>query len=166
MHFRWRSVVGLILQMCILAVLFAAFFLRAPQVSGPSMEPKIESGEVVLIDTLAYRFGRPKRGEIVAFRHGDPSELLIKRVIGLPGDRIRIERGVVYVNGSRLIEPYVHAPDRHSFPPVTVPRNELYVLGDNRPQSEDSRSFGPVPESSLAGEGLAAIWPPARAGAL
>ena len=164
---RWRTVVGLTLQLVILAVLLGAFFLRTPQVSGPSMEPKIESGEYVLIDTLAYRFGTPKRGDILAFRHdGDPTELLIKRVIGLPGDRIRIERGNVYVNGVHLNEPYVHFPDTRTFSEITVPARSVYVLGDNRAQSEDSRFFGPVSDTMLIGEALAGIWPLARTGAL
>lgn len=167
MHFRWRTVVGLVLQALILAVLLGAFFLRAPQVSGPSMEPRIQSGEFVLIDTLAYHFSTPKRGEIVAFaRGGDPPELLIKRVIGLPGNRVRIERGDVYINGIRLNEPYVRARDTRTFVSTTVPPNDVYVLGDNRTQSEDSRTFGPVPERNLMGEALAGIWPLSRTGVL
>ena len=156
----WRKIVGLSWQLALLLLLVAAFFLRAPQVSGNSMEPTIASGEYVLIDTLSYRFGPPARNDIVAFRHdGDARAIFIKRAIALPGDRIRIDRGVVYVNGARLREPYVEDPDARSVPELTVPPKSVYVLGDNRKQSEDSRSFGPVPDSLLIGKALAGVWP-------
>jgi signal peptidase I len=162
-----RSVAGLALQLAVLVFLIAAFFVRMPQVSGLSMAPHIGSGEYVLINTIAYDFGPPKRGDIVAFRHdGVTPEIYIKRVIGLPGDRVRIDRGTVYVNGVRLNESYVRYPDTRSFPEIAVPPGCIYVLGDNRANSEDSRFFGPVPESQIIGKALAGIWPPGYAGAL
>jgi len=128
------------------------------------MEPHIESGEYVLINTLAYHFGEPARGDIVAFRHGDdPPTVFIKRVIGLPGDRVKIQHGTVYVNGARLAEPYVRFHDTNSFAQTVVPAKSLYVLGDNRANSEDSRVFGSVPEQSLIGKAVAGIWPSAGA---
>ncbi len=155
------------MQVAILAALLAAFFVRFPQVSGRSMAPQIDSGERVVIDTLAYRFGAPQRGDIIAFRHdGNPPEIFIKRVIGLPGDRIRIRQGIVYVNGQRLFEPYVRYRDDRSLPSITVPPGMLYVLGDNRVVSEDSRMFGPVPERDVIGKAVAALWPADRLGAL
>jgi len=148
-------------------MLIAAFFMRMPQVSGLSMSPHISSGEYVLINTIAYRLSSPKRGDIVAFRHdGDTPETYIKRVIGIPGDRVRIDRGTVYVNGNALNEPYVRFRDDRSFSEVTVPAEGVYVLGDNRANSEDSRFFGPVPENDLMGQALAGIWPIASIGAL
>lgn len=159
-----RRLLGAILEVTLLGVLIAAFFVRTPQVSGRSMAPQIFSGEYVLIDTLAYRFGSPARGDIVAFRRSDASSdgpsTYIKRVIGLPGDRVEIRQGVVYVNGKSLPEPYVRFQDRRSFATVTVPPHSLYVLGDNRIDSEDSRAFGPIPESSIIGRAVAGIWPP------
>jgi len=149
------------MQLAVLALLIAAFFVRLPQVSGLSMEPRIRSGEYLLINTFAYRFGAPRRGDIVAFRHeSDARAVFIKRVIGLPGDRVRIDRGQVYLNGAKLEEPYVgHSNDR-SYAEVTVPPLAVYVLGDNRAQSEDSRTFGPVGDNQLIGRAFAAIWPP------
>jgi signal peptidase I len=124
------------------------------------MEPHIHSGEYVLINTFAYRIATPRRGEIVAFRHeGDAREVFIKRVVGLPGDRIRIERGRVEVNGKPLQEPYVRAADDRSFAEVTVPASSVYVLGDNRANSEDSRAFGAVGDDRLIGRAVAGIWP-------
>lgn len=162
-----RSLASLVLQLAILGALIAAFFVRFWQVSGPSMSPHVSSGEFVMIDTLAYRFHTPSRGDIVTFRHDDATpELYIKRVIGIPGDRIRIDRGVVYINGARLSEPYVQFPDGRSEAEIAVPPDDVYVLGDNRAVSEDSRAFGPVPESALTGKAIAGIWPLPSLGAL
>ena len=163
----WRSLANLALQLAILALLAAAFFMQMPQVSGPSMAPHIASGEYVLINTFAYRFARPKRGDIVAFRTDeDARPVFIKRVVGLPGDRIRVDRGRVFVNGAALDEPYVRYPDDRSFPETSVPPDSVYVLGDNRADSEDSRSFGSVQDGRLIGRALAGIWPLADLGTL
>jgi signal peptidase I len=157
----------LALQLLVLAVLIAAFFVRMPQVSGLSMEPHIRSGEYVLINTFAYRMRTPKRGEIVAFRYNDDARaVFIKRVVGLPGDRIRVDRGRVFVNGVKLDEPYVMHPDERSFAEITVPALSVYVLGDNRAESEDSRFFGPVKDDQLIGRVMAGIWPPRALGSL
>ena len=164
---RWRSVASLVLQLAVLSLLIVAFFMRFPQVSGLSMEPLIHSGEYVLINTVAYRVGAPRRGEIVAFRHeGDAREVFIKRVIGVAGDRIRIDRGQVYVNGAKLHEPYVRDGDGRSVPEISVPPSFVYVLGDNRANSEDSRSFGAVSDDRLIGRAVAGVWPPSMLGAL
>lgn len=131
------------------------------------MAPHIDSGEIVLINTMAYRLHAPARGDIIAFHHDAPTpEIFIKRVVGLPGDRIAIDRGRVTVNGSALVEPYVRFPDGRSFPEVVVPANSLYVLGDNRADSDDSRFWGFVPENQVLGKALAGIWPLGRLGAL
>ena len=157
---QWRSLASLVLQLAILGVLIAAFFIRFWQVSGSSMSPHVSSGEFVIINTLAYRFTAPARGDIVTFRHdGVTPELYIKRVIGLAGDRIRIDHGVVYVNRRRLSEPYVQFADNRSEPETIVPLGDVYVLGDNRAVSEDSRVFGPVPQDTLTGKAIAGIWP-------
>jgi signal peptidase I len=162
---RWRPVANLALQLAVLAALIAAFFVRLPQVSGLSMEPHIRSGEYVVINTFAYRLGVPHRGDIVAFRRDDDTRaLFIKRAIGIPGDHIRIDRGVVYVNGAKLDEPYVRHADGRSFGELVVPPDSVYVLGDNRAESEDSRFFGAVSDSSLVGRAVAGIWPPRMLG--
>ena len=164
---HWRSVASISLQIAALGALALAFFMRTPQVSGLSMEPHVVSGEYVLINTVAYRIGHPARGDIVAFRHerSAPS-VYLKRIIGLPGDKVAIVRGAVLVNGVRLSEPYVRFADRRSFKAVTVPPGTLYVLGDNRVNSDDSRFWGFVDQNQVVGKAIAGIWPPARAGAL
>lgn len=164
---RLRSVGVLALQAVVLIALLGAFFIRTPQVAGLSMAPHISSGEFVLLNTLAYRFSAPARGDIVAFRHeSDAPELYIKRVIGLPGDTVRIENGKVFLNGAPLAEPYVIYRDARSFPETHVAAHSLYVLGDNRANSEDSRFFGTVDNDQLAGRALVAVWPPDHIGAL
>lgn len=164
---HWRSFASATLQIAVLCALALAFFLRTPQVSGLSMAPRISSGEVVLINTMAYRFGNPQRGDVIAFRHDAPApETFIKRIIGLPGDRVRIDAGSVYVNGVRLSEPYVRYGDRRSFAQVTVPPGSLYVLGDNRADSDDSRFWGFVRRADVLGKAVAGIWPAAQIGTL
>lgn len=164
---RVRSVAALVLQAALLLVILAAFFIRTPQVSGLSMAPHIATGEFVLINTLAYRFGTPARGDIVAFEHqGDSPELYIKRVVALPGDVVRVESGTVIVNGKTLDEPYVAFKDARSFPEMHVGPHSVYVLGDNRANSEDSRFFGTVDDSALLGRALLALWPPPAFGIL
>ncbi len=162
----WRSFANLALQLAILTLLIAAFFMRMPQVSGHSMAPDIASGEYVLINTFAYRIAPPKRGDIVAFRGDDARAVFIKRVVGLPGERLRIDRGVVSIDGRRLSEPYVRFADGRSFGEIVVPAHSLYVLGDNRADSEDSRFFGPVNDDRLIGRALAGVWPPSDLGTL
>lgn len=131
------------------------------------MAPHIASGEFVLINTIVYRMHAPAHGDIIAFHHDGPTpETYIKRVIGLPGDRIRIDRGKVYLNGVPLDETYVRYPDERSFPEVTVPLGALYVLGDNRGDSDDSRFWGFVPQNEVLGKAIAGIWPLGHVGAL
>jgi signal peptidase I len=164
---RWRSAASVALQIALLGAFGFAFTVHPSQVSGFSMEPRIDSGEYIVINTLAYRFGQPGRGDIVAFRHerSAPS-VYLKRVIGIPGDRIAIDRGYVWVNGTRLDENYVHFRDARSERQVTVPPHAYYVLGDNRANSDDSRVWGFVAASDIIGRATLAIWPPHRIGAL
>ncbi len=162
----WRSFANLALQLAILTLLIAAFFMRMPQVSGLSMAPHIASGEYVLINTFAYRIAPPKRGDIVAFRSDDARAIFIKRVVGLPGERVRIDRGVVSIDGRPLSEPYVRFADGRSFAEIVVPAHAVYVLGDNRADSEDSRFFGAVTDDRLIGRAMAGVWPPAAVGTL
>jgi len=164
---QWRSLASFGLQIAALGILAIAFFMRTPQVSGLSMAPQIDSGEYVLINTVSYRLGHPERGDIVAFRHerSAPS-VYLKRIIGLPGDRVTIVRGAVFVNATKLEEPYVRFPDRRSFKEIAVPAGALYVLGDNRANSDDSRFWGFVDEPQVIGKAVAGIWPLGRMGTL
>jgi signal peptidase I len=137
-----------------------AFFLRIPQVTGPSMLPRVQPGELVLINTLAYRWGPIKRGDIVALARDEATaQTFLKRVVALPGDRVRIERGTLFVNDRPVAEPYVSFPDHRDVAEVTVPPHGLYVLGDNRAESEDSRVWGPIDENAVIGKAIVGLWP-------
>lgn len=160
MHTHARSAVRLTLQSLLLLAIGMAFFLRIPQVTGPSMLPHVQPGEVVLINTLAYRFGPIARGDVVALRHDGPAaQTFLKRVVALPGERVWLDRGVVFVDGRRVDEPYVSFPDARSVAPVVVPPHAFFVLGDNRTQSEDSRAWGPIADGDVIGKAVVGLWP-------
>ena len=162
---KLRGGIALLAQLIVLLALVAAFFMRFYPVLGPSMEPQFSSGEYVVINTVAYRFAGPGRGDIVAFLHRSEGteQTFIKRVIGLPGDSVSIDQGQVIVNGTPVQEPYVLHHDTHSMSQITVAPGQLFVLGDNRPDSEDSRVFGPIAESDVVGRAIAIVWPLSRA---
>ena len=130
------------------------------RVEGFSMVPSLQDGEFVLVNRMAYRFGDPQRGDIIVFHHptDQTSEDLIKRVIGLPGDRVSVEGGVVHVNGVALKENYI--ADRPAYTDSQkVPEGELYVLGDNRNNSSDSHAWGFVPYKDVIGKAILIYWP-------
>jgi signal peptidase I len=160
---RSRTVVSLSAQLVVLLLIAAAFFMRPAPVDGLSMEPRVHAGELVLITTLAYRFGPVRRGDVVAFKHDAPTaETYIKRVVGLPGERVEVRDGIVSIDGRALAEPYVRFRDKRSAPSVVVPPRAYYVLGDNRADSDDSRNWGVVPESDVVGKALLGVWPPRK----
>ncbi len=146
------------------------------RVDGFSMLPTIDNGEFVLVNRLAYRFSHPERGDIIVFRppmYPDASSWqrlfgmngfahdykdYIKRIIGLPGETIRIDNGTVYINNIQLIETYIAAPPDYSGE-WTVPEGQLFVLGDNRRDSADSHSWGFLPEENILGKALVVYWP-------
>jgi signal peptidase I len=136
------------------------------RVDGFSMRPTLEDGEFILVNRLAYKFGSPKRGEIIVFRSPvTPDEDLIKRVIGLPGDEIVIREGQVYINGNLLQEPYIAASPIYSGA-WQVLDGYLFVLGDNRNDSSDSHSWGLVPMPNVVGRSILIYWPFAEWGML
>jgi signal peptidase I len=157
---RIRTIASVCTQLLVLGLIGAAFFLRAPHVLGLSMEPRIHSGEFVLINTLAYRLGHIRRGDIVAFQHDSPTpQTYLKRVVGVPGDRVSIDRGNVSIDGKPLEERYVRFRDAQSEPAVAVPADGVYVLGDNRANSDDSRNWGILPVRDVIGKAIVTLWP-------
>jgi signal peptidase I len=157
----WREIVETILP-AVLIVLAINLFLAQPRtVHGQSMEPNLHENQRVIVDLVTYHFRPPQRQEIIVLnlpdRHTDP---LIKRVIGLPGDTIEIKQGAVYVNGNKLNEPYLSQGTSGTLAPQLVPEGHVFVLGDNRGASNDSRYFGMVPYENILGRAWLRYWPP------
>lgn len=147
------------------------FLFRPFQVSGHSMDPTFNDGEYVLTNLIALKLEDLKRGDVVVFKAPNEEEKdFIKRVIGLPGDAVLLENGNFYINGELLDESaYLSSTVRtqgQSFlregQPVTVPPEEYFVSGDNRPYSSDSRDFGFVKKSLMIGKSLFVYWPPTK----
>jgi signal peptidase I len=170
------------------------FVVEAFYIPSESMVPTLRIGDRVLVNKFIYRFTEPQRGDIIVFKSVEggslppqedliervvdlvrpgrsqepPREDLIKRVVGVPGDEISVRNGRLFVNGEPQREPYVNKkyPDRSFSPAVTVPKGHVFVMGDNRTNSQDSRVFGPVPERNIEGEAFLRFWPPDRIGLL
>ena len=145
------------------------FVMEAFWIPSGSMVPTLEIGDRVLVNKFIYRFTEPERGDIVVFRSVDePDEDLIKRVVGVPGDEIAVRRGRLILNGEPQKEPYTNKnfPDRSFYARTTVPEGHVFVMGDNRGNSADSRVFGPLPKKNIEGEAFLRFWPPQRIGLL
>jgi signal peptidase I len=167
---------GVVEYLVILLVSFALVFgfvrpfvMEAFWIPSGSMIPTLQINDRVLVNKFIYRFTEPERGDIVVFESVDNSdEDLIKRVVGLPGDEIAVRGGKLFVNGEPQKEPYTNQklPDMTSFAQTTVPEGHVFVMGDNRGNSQDSRVFGPLPRENIEGEAFLRFWPPGRIGLL
>jgi signal peptidase I len=131
-------------------------------VEGSSMEPNLITGQFLIVNRLAYRLGEPERGDIIVFDFpGNPSDDYVKRIIGLPGDKIQIDQGHVYVNGEQLEEPYIVDNSLTSRRGTwIVPEDNYFVMGDNRPSSSDSRTWGTLNADFIVGKAWLSYWPP------
>lgn len=145
------------------------FVVEAFWIPSASMVPTLKYGDRVLVNKFIYRFTEPERGDIIVFKsvQGDDQDL-IKRVVGVPGDEIKVRGGRLFVNGEPQREPYVNEkyPDRSFYAPTIVPKGHIFAMGDNRANSQDSRVFGPVPKENIEGEAFLRFWPPGRIGLL
>lgn len=177
-----------------LALLIQAFLVKPFRIPSQSMEPTLDVGQRVLVDRVRFHFRDPHRGDVVVFKppHGadvsacgkqpDPASPcavptkersdtnFIKRVVAVPGDRLSVKRGRVYING-QLRDPWKIRPDDScgicNLPkPITIPRDHYFMMGDNRGESADSREWGPVPRDWIIGKAFATYWPPKRIGTL
>ncbi len=163
---RTAHVLGVWLRDLVIALLIAAFFViflyQPVKVEGTSMMPLLDDQERIFVNKFVYSLESVERGDIVVFRYPrDPSTSYIKRVIGVAGDRVRIDEGQVFVNGRALVEDYVSAEfvDDRSYPEITVPQGSYFVLGDHRNMSKDSRDFGPVDVRYIYGKAVFGYWP-------
>jgi len=152
-----------------LALVIIVFLYQPVKVEGTSMAPLLSDQERIFINKFVYRFEPIERGDVVVFWYPlDRSKSFIKRIIGLPGERMEIRQGVVYVNGRAIQEPYVPAQyeDLSDFGPIRVPRGSYFVMGDHRISSNDSRVFGPVASKYIYGRAVFAYWPVDHFGSL
>ncbi len=166
-----RLLLTLLVTFALLLGVVRPFIVEAFYVPSESMVPTLLVGERLLANKFIYRFSEPERGDIVVFeaQTADGGEVyLVKRVLGLPGDEIAVRDGVLFLDGVPQREPYLNrdSPDEGSFGPTTVPPEHVFVMGDNRANSADSRVFGPVPEKNIVGEAFLRFWPPNRLGLL
>jgi len=155
----------------VIAIVVILFLYQPVRVEGTSMMPTLENEERIFINKFVYRFGiEPiERGDMVVFWFPkDPSKSYIKRVIGVPGDRVEVREGTVYINGAPQAESYVSAEfrDNSNSPEQIVKPDEFFVLGDHRNSSNDSRAWGTVPRSYIYGKAVFVYWPLDRLGAL
>jgi signal peptidase I len=154
----------------VLVVLPLRMFVISPfVVDGASMHPTFENLDYLIIDELSYRFKSPARGEVVVFRYPlNPSTFYIKRIIGLPGETVSIQHGTITVHDKRgatliLDEPYVATEDATYNKSVSLGIDEFFVMGDNRPNSSDSRVWGPLPKKDLIGRVFTRLLPLSKA---
>jgi signal peptidase I len=153
----------------VIAIIIILFLYQPVRVEGTSMMPSLVNEERIFINKFVYRFSDIARGDTVVFQFpGDLSKSYIKRVIGMPGDRVAVDRGVVIVNGKALDEPYVHPEyrDEATYPEIRVDPDCYYVLGDHRNSSNDSRNWGTVKRGYIYGKAVFVYWPPDRLGLL
>jgi signal peptidase I len=168
---RKSSAVGLwlrdLLISTIASVVMITFLYQPVRVEGTSMLPRLEDRDRLFINKFVYHLSAIERGDVVVFRYPrDPEKSYIKRVIALPGDRIQIDRGVVWLNGNPLREEYVPARyrDSRSMPEMVVPDDCYFMMGDHRSISSDSREFGPVARDLIYGKAVFVYWPAKDAG--
>ena len=164
---RKAGVAELVLTAVVAFVLVFGFVrpyvVEAYRIPTESMVPTLEVGDRVLANKFVYRFTEPERRDIVVFDSiaEDDDQTLIKRVVGVAGDEIQVQGGVLYVNGEEQEEPYLNDADqpRGFYGPTVVPEGHVFVMGDNRGNSADSRVFGPLPLENLKGEAFMRFWP-------
>ena len=188
----WKELPILIIVALVVAVIIKTFLVQAFFIPSASMRDTLLEGDRVMVNKLAFRFGEPGHGDVIVFDSpleeltdgenvlgailrnigeslglSTPDTALIKRVIALEGDTIEIRDNAVFIDGTSIDESYltrtVRMPD---FGPLQIPPDHVFVMGDNRNQSEDSRRFGPVPESSIIGRAFVRVWPPSRWGGI
>lgn len=158
----WKLWVRDLFFAALASVLIITFLYQPVRVEGTSMLPRLVDQDRLFINKFVYHFTAIERGDVVVFHYPrDPSKSYIKRVIALPGDRLRIDDGQVFVNGKSIKEPYVPPAyrDEKSLEPMVIPPDEYFVMGDHRSISSDSREFGPVKRDLIYGKAEFVYWP-------
>lgn len=165
----FKEILFIVLLVVLVIVPVRMFIAQPFVVEGESMFPTFHDGDYLIVDQLSYRFEEPQRGDVVVFRYpDDPRVFYIKRIIGLPGETVSVERGQVVVTDREgsvtLEEPYVVAEDATYTLDVTLGSGQYFVMGDNRPKSSDSRVWGPLPKENIMGRAFIRLLPPGDVG--
>jgi signal peptidase I len=156
----------------LLAFLIRVFIAEPRYIPSESMFPTLETGDRLVVEKVGYKFHPPAKGEIIVFEPPTKLRLLgyeknqafIKRAIATGGETVAIKNGVVYVNNQPLVEDYIAAPPEYDLLPVTVPEGQLFVMGDNRNNSNDSHIWGFLPVENVIGHAILRFWPLERVG--
>jgi signal peptidase I len=168
----WVEAFKTITLSAVLAFGIRSFVAEARYIPSGSMLPTLQINDRLIIDKISYNFRNPERGDIVVFSPTDAlkaqnfKDAFIKRLLGLPGDKVEVKEGRVYVNDQPLKENYIEEKPNYNFGPVTVPPNQYLVLGDNRNNSYDSHYWGFVPRDHIIGKAVVRFWPLDRVGEL
>ena len=168
----FKEILTFVVLAVIIVIPIRIFVAQPFVVEGESMHPTFESGDYLVVDELTYRFSEPKRGDVVVFRYpGDPKIFYIKRIIGLPGETVHIDHGetkITKTDGTEVVldESYVVAEDATYTQDKTLGVDQFFVMGDNRPQSSDSRVWGPLPKDDIMGRAYLRLLPPNKVSVL
>lgn len=169
----WENIQILIIALT-LAFVVRTFVAEPRYIPSDSMVPTLETGDRLVVDKISYRRHSPKTGDIVVFNPPaqlllmgyQPDQAFIKRVIGTEGQTIAVKNGILYLNEQPLKENYILAPPNYQLNPVTVPEGELFVMGDNRNNSNDSHIWGFLPKQNIIGRAIFRFWPISHLGPL
>lgn len=154
-----REILQVVVPALLLALVIHLFLAQATVVYGRSMEPNLSESQRLIIDKLSYRFRTPQRNEIVVLNIPTMDEMLVKRIVGLPGERVAIRNGIVYINSIELEESFQHNLSDYDMSEMTLGPLSYFVLGDNRTNSNDSRVFGSVKRETIVGRVWLRYWP-------
>lgn len=172
-NFLFDILESIVVALALFVVVYL-FLYQPHQVKGASMEPNFHDGEYILTNKYEYRFSQPQRGDVIVFKSPQNPDIdYIKRIIGLPGDKISLQSNHFYVNGVKLEEAYL-SPDLYTYhgsylsegQEIVIPEDNLFVAGDNRPRSSDSREWGPIHKSSIIGKSQLRYYPFSRFGVI
>jgi signal peptidase I len=155
-----RELLTTIMPAVLIALFVNVYVAEAAMVEeGPSMQPNLYIGYRVMTEKVSYRFHDPQRGDVVVVNRAEEGINLIKRVVGLAGEKIEVRGGHVWINGQPIEEPWVHYFGGRDYPATVIPEGHVFILGDNRMNSRDSRDIGPVAVEAIEGRAIFIYWP-------
>lgn len=156
-----REVFTMIVPAILIALFINVFVAEAAMIKdGPSMEPNLYRGSRLMTEKISYRFHLPQRGDVVIVDQPGDEVSLIKRVVGLPGETVEVRKGHTFINGEALDEPWITHFGGPGYPAAQIPAGHVFIMGDNRPNSRDSRHIGPVPIERITNRARFVFWPP------